>query len=615
MKNTDIIIIWWWPAGSSLWIMLRKYWYEVTILDKTSFPKHTVWESLLPIVVSDYMKIIWVDKELKKCGFPKKYGTTFVWWKDRKPWNLFFDKRIDSDKLAFSEEEKQNIIWWEYTHSYQVNRYIFDKIFVEKAKKEGAIFLENTKVSDLILDNDVLVGVELDSWEKLYSQFIVDASWQDSILWTKFWWRKFNTELGFSAIYGYFKNFNFIDTFLSKHTQYIVSVESGWVWFIYIGKGIVSIWLVSSKKNITKKDFLDTMKSNSELNTIFNDDTQQVDSLWNKTEEFYRARNRSYFNDKIYGKNFLMVWDAAGFVDPVLSWGLSIALMSGIVAAPYIDKFLKLKDISILEKYQKIIFHDIDNYYQLAKYWYGNNKSTSSWFWAAKNILWFDISNKFNKRAFVFLASWDYYTRNSLDNSNEIRISDYAYNFEDINEICHIVSKEDIYYLQIKEKLERLNDDASNKDFKENIYFLFKGILSFLKEVSGMNENFSEFLKEVFMLNKIKFLRFIFHETVFLEYKKGALHEKLENRFILLCIGYTIFLLKDSEEYDLQHIVIFDRELKLLKEIEIHNKIVINLGFVKEKVFSKVWFYNSNIIIDDSTYKLSDIKLSYNKYL
>ena len=450
MKNTDIIIIWWWPAGSSLWIMLRKYWYEVTILDKTSFPKHTVWESLLPIVVSDYMKIIWVDKELKKCGFPKKYGTTFVWWKDRKPWNLFFDKRIDSDKLAFSEEEKQNIIWWEYTHSYQVNRYIFDKIFVEKAKKEGAIFLENTKVSDLILDNDVLVGVELDSWEKLYSQFIVDASWQDSILWTKFWWRKFNTELGFSAIYGYFKNFNFIDTFLSKHTQYIVSVESGWVWFIYIGKGIVSIWLVSSKKNITKKDFLDTMKSNSELNTIFNDDTQQVDSLWNKTEEFYRARNRSYFNDKIYGKNFLMVWDAAGFVDPVLSWGLSIALMSGIVAAPYIDKFLKLKDISILEKYQKIIFHDIDNYYQLAKYWYGNNKSTSSWFWAAKNILWFDISNKFNKRAFVFLASWDYYTRNSLDNSNEIRISDYAYNFEDINEICHIVSKEDIYYLQIK---------------------------------------------------------------------------------------------------------------------------------------------------------------------
>ena len=117
------------------------------------------------------------------------------------------------------------------------------------------------------------------------------------------------------------------------------------------------------------------------------------------------------------------------------------------------------------------------------------------------------------------------------------------------------------------------------------------------------------------MLNKIKFLRFIFHETVFLEYKKGALHEKLENRFILLCIGYTIFLLKDSEEYDLQHIVIFDRELKLLKEIEIHNKIVINLGFVKEKVFSKVWFYNSNIIIDDSTYKLSDIKLSYNKYL
>ena len=615
MENTDVLIIWWWPSGSSLAIMLRKYWHSVRIIDKFDFPRHTIWESLLPIVTSEYMRVIWLEDELKKCGFPKKYGTTFVWWNSRKPWNLFFDKRLETDQLSFNFEEKTKILSWDYTHSYQVNRYYLDKLFIDKAVKDWTTFHKNTKIKDIILENDIVKWVVLENWEKIFSKFIVDASWQDALLWSKFWIRRFNKELGFSAIYTYFKDFNFIDNFLSEHTQYIVSVDIGWVWFIYIWKWIVSVWLVSNKKNLTQEDFFITMNSYKELSCIFREDTIQVDYLWNEKKEFYRARNWSYFNDRIYWRNYLMIWDAAWFVDPVLSWGMSIALMSWIVSSSYINKFLKWADISIFEKYQKIIFHDVNNYFELAKYWYGNNKTLDSWFWRAKNILWFDISNKFNKRAFTFLASWGYYTRDNLDDSNEVRIGDYAYDFEDIDEIKHMISEEDINYLKVKDSISRINTNIDEKDYKEIFLFIFRQLDFLLKSISRIDKDLFRFYREVFLINKINFIKFFFKEENYLDIRQSLSDWKISNHMLLALISYTIFILhhKDVQNFSFEYISSF--EIKLPKKTVIYNNIIIDYSWLDKKRVSCIGFLNNSLFLDWRFIEESTIKVLYDNYL
>ncbi len=619
MKKVNVLIIWWWPSWSTAGIMLRKYWYDVSIIDKWFFPKHTVWESLLPIVTSDYMKVIWLDEEIKKQWFPKKYGTTFVWWNSRKPWNLFFDKDLETDKLKFTTNEKEKIISWNYTHSYQVNRYIFDKLFVDKAKKDWVSFKEGIAIKDLIINDWKIEGVVLYNWESIYTDFIVDASWQEAILWTKLWLRKFNKELWFSAIYWYFKNFNFLDTFLSKHTQYIVSVDSWWVWFIYTWNWIVSIWLVSSKKNLTKKDFFDTMKNTKELSFIFDKNTVQTNHLWEISNDFYKSRNRSYFNDKIYWENYLMIWDAAGFVDPVLSWWVSIALMSWIISAPYIDKFLKYKDISVFKKYQDIIFYDINNYYELAKYWYWNNNNMNSWFWKANKILWLDISNKFNKRAFTFLASWAYYTREHLNDSNELRIRDYTYDSEDIDEIQHLVSDESIIYIKIREVLNNINSDLSEDQFKKNIYYLFKNLNYFLGKISTFDREMWRALREVFLLNKINFLKFFFDEKNFLLIKDSIKNLKINKNFILSLFSYIIYILWKCEGNNTEgyKINMYLRECLLLpKSFQIFNKVVVWFGKLSSQKISNIFIEWGNIVkINWESYKISDFTILYDSYL
>lgn len=615
--SQDVIIIGGGPSGSSLWIMLRKYNYNVLILDKAVFPRHAIWESLLPIVVSDYMKIIWLDDQISKCNFPEKYGATFVWGNSRTPWNIFFDKRLDSDKTQYSKEEMDEILAGDYVHSYQVNRYILDKLFIDKAKSDWVVIREGVSVKDLIIDDWKIVWVLLDTWEQLFSKFIVDASWQRAIIWSKLGLRTFNEELGFTTIYWYFKNFEFLDTFVSKHTQYIVSVDGGWVWFIYIWEWIVSIWLVSTKRNLGEGDFFDTIKNHKELAFIFTKETIQVDHLGNKSSDFYKMRDWSYFNSKIYWENYLMIGDAAWFVDPVLSWWMSLALMSGITASPYIDKFLKWGNISVFEKYQETIFKDINNYYELAKYWYGNNKSTDSWFWRAKSILGLDITNKFNKRAFTFLASGNYYTKKNLDAMNELRIWDFAYDFQDIDEITHISSNKNLSYTQIKDLLQRINTDISQEDLQKIMRQVIQYFLWELSNISKFDDNLSRIIEWIFKnTGKIVFLKFFFDGSNY-----TALHNYIETQwtnttYLNIIFSYLSYIYKNDLLPKDFSIVIQVKSHFKIENCELSSWIIVNywdkIAWKKLKDISiKEWeIYLENILLEKD-----DIKLLFDNYI
>jgi halogenation protein CepH len=203
--NYDIAIIWAWPAGCSCAIMLQQYWYNVAVFDRDSFPKHNIWESLLPIVNSDYMKVIWLDEKIKKMWFPKKYGTTFVWWKNRKPWSLFFDKKLESDQESYWKEETNNILSWNNTHSYQVNRYYFDQLFIDRAREVWVQVFENSAIWNIDIVNKNINSISLKNWEKINAKFYVDASWQIAKIANTLWERKFNEDLWFSATYTYYK--------------------------------------------------------------------------------------------------------------------------------------------------------------------------------------------------------------------------------------------------------------------------------------------------------------------------------------------------------------------------------------------------------------------------
>jgi clorobiocin biosynthesis protein Clo-hal len=587
--NYDIAIIWAWPAGCSCAIMLQQYWYNVAVFDRDTFPKHNIWESLLPIVNSDYMKVIWLDEKIKKMWFPKKYGTTFVWWKNRKPWSLFFDKKLESEQESYWEEEASNILSWNNTHSYQVNRYYFDQLFIDRAREVWVQVFENSAIWKIDIVNKNINSISLKNWEKINAKFYVDASWQIAKIANSLWERKFNEDLWFSATYTYYKWAKFKDNFLTKNTQYVVSIDIWWIWFIHIWNDITSIWLVSDKKNITNEEFLEILNNTDEISDLIAN-AHIVDSLWNKSTQIYKARNRSYFNESLYGNNYLCVWDAAWFVDPILSWGLSLALMSGITSSAYIDNYLKNWDVSRLKLYEKTIFEDINNYYKLAKYWYAHNKSMNSWFWQAKSILWFEISNTYNKRAFTFLASGWYYTKKNFDAFNEVRIDNFAYNFEDLDEINHLIdhSEKHINFIDLFKNIHKY---WWIKQYEESIKILWLQVKILEKKIWEVNNEFWNILSFwIKNLSKIQLFQFIF----------------IQKNFSIL-LGITQWKINNIEEIKNKILSEFIFQYKFNEQNFIHWKISVSCNIESNIILT------NGIVLRINSWKINHIEIGNNR--
>lgn len=431
MEKADVIIIWWGPGGSALWTLLAKKNIKTILLEKWQFPKHSIGESLLPDTTNRFLKILGVKEKVDAAGFARKYGGTYVWGKTDEPWHLIFDGDLDNSilwKKSFTEEETQKILDSDSMYSYQVNRYIFDKILADRAKEVGVDFRENTKVSDIIYDETgKIIWVKDEKGNEYYADLVVDAGGRDGFIRNKLWISERNEDLWFFSLYTYFKDCDFLDSFYSKYTQLIVSIDIGWIWFIHIGWGLVSVWIVTNSKEFSKEEFMEQLYKNSYVGPCIQN-AVQCDYLWNPSNQILALANWSNLSKKLYGENYVLIGDAGGFVDPILSGGMSFAINSAFVAYVHIIKYLENKDMNTFQSYEKIVFSDIANYVALAKFWYGNNRALDSYFWVAKRQLGLDISNNYNRLAFIYLSSGKHYSDRNLRLYNgEIQIWEKEY--------------------------------------------------------------------------------------------------------------------------------------------------------------------------------------------
>jgi len=415
IKKYNVIIMWAWPSWASLWILLaKKKWLKVLVIEKNNKKVHKIWESLLPDSTWRFAQILWIKNDIDNSWFPRKYWASIIWWKSKEPWNVIFDPKLDNylnTKEKLSDEEIKEIFETDYLHSYQVNRYNFDSIYIKRLKElDIDLHLWETIVDFSLKEEWLINSIKTKyNWEEhtYEADLIVDASWQKSIIWNKLWLKEYNKELWFISYYTYYKDFNFYDKFYSKYTQHIISIDEWWIWVINIWD-IVSVWLVTDKKKVSKDMFFEILENNIWDYIKW---SKTTDYLWNEADEIYIASDWSYLAKQKYWKNYVLLWDSSGFVDPVLSWWVSFAINSAFLAYKFIIDFFKEdKNIEVFKGYEKLLLKDQQNYYEMAKFWYWNNKSKDSFFWKAREVLGSEAWNRFNKRAFVYLTSWKHYS-------------------------------------------------------------------------------------------------------------------------------------------------------------------------------------------------------------
>lgn len=329
---SQVIVIGGGPAGSTVSTLLAQHGVPVLLLEREQFPRFHIGESLIPETYWVLKRLKMLDK-LQASHFVKKHSVQFVNASGRVSTPFYF------------YENKPH----ECSQTWQVLRSEFDEMMLNNAREQGVEVHEGIRVTDILLDGDRATGVEIiDSTgqrRQIRAEVVVDASGQSSLMINKLGLRKSDPQLNKGAIWSYFEG-AYRDTGKDEGATLVLQTaeKKGWFWYIPQHNNIVSIGVVADF------DYLFTGCKDHEITF-----QEEVDRCLNLKERlsaatrvsrFYATKDYTYRSSRVAGDGWVLVGDAFGFLDPLYSSGVLLALRSGELAADAIAEGLRKRDTS-----------------------------------------------------------------------------------------------------------------------------------------------------------------------------------------------------------------------------------------------------------------------------
>jgi 1H-pyrrole-2-carbonyl-[peptidyl-carrier protein] chlorinase len=372
--ETDVIIIGGGPAGSSMGAYLAKAGVKCIVFEKEKFPRPHVGESLVPASTRVFRELDFISK-MEEAGFPKKFGAAWTTHNENE-YHHDFKELIGTDADIRFDEREQADVYQNYT--YHVDRGLFDQLLLEHAQELGATVYQEVDVFnvDFISREKVEVKVRVkDSEEKKFSaKIVVDASGRHTFIGNKLKLKIKDPVFNQCAIHTWFSNY---DRQIFKDPGYIyihfIPVSNTWLWQIPINETITSFGIVTQKQNFPA--------SAEKREAFFWECIATHPKIEKELKKAKRERpftveaDYSYAMTELVKDNLVLIGDAARFVDPIFSSGVSVALNSARFASKDVITAIKNKDYSAVsfENYNKTIRAGVNNWYNFIKMYYRLN--------------------------------------------------------------------------------------------------------------------------------------------------------------------------------------------------------------------------------------------------
>jgi flavin-dependent dehydrogenase len=370
--NYDVAIIGGGPSGSTTGSLLRKYNPElkVAIFEREVFPRDHVGESLLPPISGILAEMGCWDK-IEGANFPIKIGATLRWGKNPELWDFeFFPADQFKDEARPAKFEGQRRLT-----AFQVDRAIYDDILLKHAAEMGCEVHQGVKVNHVHRDGDKVDRLELESGEMVTARHYVDASGGSGIL------RKaldvdceYPSTLQNIAIWDYWQNAEWAVKIGVGATRIQVrSLPYGWLWFIPLGPTRTSIGLV-----IPAEYFKNLKTKPEEIYRQALGEEESISKLLKNArseDQLQTTRDWSFLAERQAGENWILVGESAGFADPILSAGVSMAQLGARQAAYTILELDRntLEPAWLKDQFSKRQIRRIKTHISFADYWYTAN--------------------------------------------------------------------------------------------------------------------------------------------------------------------------------------------------------------------------------------------------
>jgi len=332
-EHYDVIVVGGGPAGASTATMVAQAGHSVLLLERDTFPRFRIGESLMPATYWTLERLGVLD-QMKCSHFPKKQSVQF-----------FSPGGRGSVPFYFSETEAGPS-----AQTWQVDRAEFDQMLLDNARAHDVEVHEDTRVTEILLDGDKATGVEAQfsdgSMRRLGARVVVDATGQSAMLAQRLDLREGDPNLRNCSLYTRYRGAVRGEGRDEGATLILYTEQPRtWFWFIPLPDDVVSVGVVGPVERMIQSRV-------GSPQTIFEEEAATCPALLERIDgaeqlhEIRAVKDFSYGCRRMAGAGWVLVGDANGFLDPIYSSGVFLALKGGEFVADSINAALEADDPS-----------------------------------------------------------------------------------------------------------------------------------------------------------------------------------------------------------------------------------------------------------------------------
>lgn len=356
MTAHDAIVIGGGPGGAAAATWLARFGRRVVLFERERFPRFHVGESLVP-GVNELLFELGLDDKIERARFQMKAGGNLTSPSGR---YVKFHLSLIKDQLR-------------KPYTFQVLRSKFDEILLSHAREHGADVQEGVRVLDLVLDGERVVGVTVAApggpARQVRAPIVVDASGRDTFVASKFRLRRRDPVLNKVSIWGHFEGVP-RDPAPDDGNLIAAVFDEGWFWIIPLAGGTTSVGAVVDAAAVKGKRKTEDLFGRFVSQCPFVADRMRGAVA---VSPLYTVSNLAYRASRFSGPGYVLVGDAAIFLDPIYSYGVYLALKMGKLAAERIQGGLAAgrPDTEDFASYEasirrevEVVFNQIYNWYR-----------------------------------------------------------------------------------------------------------------------------------------------------------------------------------------------------------------------------------------------------------
>lgn len=364
------------PAGSVAATLLAREGMRVRLVERERFPRYHIGESLTPSCRS-VLELLGLADRLDAGGFQIKRGGVFRW--GRENWVVDWEK-----------------LFGPHVRSWQVDRDSFDQLLLNHARDNGVQVSEQVTARSVAFSGQRPTAVScvrdgeaapfvLDNFD-----YLVDASGRNGLLNAQHFRNRRRHEVFRNvAVWGYWRGGRTLpETPLGGLNA--ISAKDGWYWVVPLVEDRVSVGFVTHKDCFAERRARADSVKDLLVEAIGESEAMREVVAGAEFEGPVRVEtDYSYVADRFSGPGYVVIGDAACFLDPLLATGVHLALYSALVAAASIASSVRgeVSETEALEFFEFSYRRGYARLLALVTTMYERHRGGESYFWTAQRLV------------------------------------------------------------------------------------------------------------------------------------------------------------------------------------------------------------------------------------